>query len=106
MLATLQTVSHASTKVESATYDYMCPLLANICQSQDNFHRHTTETVDTLGRLGPDFLRDEDFRVFTKNIYFESLYYDDHLAEEKERLQRSGELEFSRWKELKEGNLM
>jgi hypothetical protein len=78
--------------------------LANICQSVDNFHRHTTETVDTLGRIGPDFLRDEDFRFYTKNIYFESLYNDEHLVEEKQRLQRSGEVEFSRWKELKESN--
>lgn len=105
MLASLQTTSHTATKVESQTYDYMCPLLANICQSIDNFHRKTTETVDTLGRIGPDYLRDEDFRHYTKNIYFESLYYDEHLTEEKDRLQRSGEVEFSKWKSLKESDI-
>lgn len=83
----------------------MCPLLANVCQSIDNFHRHTTDSADTLGRIGPDFLRDEDFRFYTTNIYFESLFNDENLTEEKDRLQRSGEVEFSKWKELKESNL-
>ena len=61
--------------------------------------------MDTLGRIGPDFLRDEDFRNYTKNIYFESLYYDQNLTEEKDRLQRSGEVEFSNWKEIKESGI-
>lgn len=102
MLASLKAISHSAVQVESASYDYMCPLMANVCTSISNRHRISTGAIQTLNLAGMRYLADEDFTNYSKNIYFESLYYDESLAEDKDRLKRSGEQEFISWVQKKE----
>ena len=93
-LAELKQLSDKVVQLEAESLDYMCPLLANMCTGLDTLHRDTTECYDTIGKLADDFMLDEDFRDFNKDIYYHTLCVDKNFEEEKNRLIRDNDLGF------------
>ena len=93
-LEKLKELDQLCKKCHVDSIDIVCPTLAGLSYSLETVNRENMDFYDTLGKLSPEFQKDEDPLVYLPHLYKNAIFSDSKFEAERERLYRDNNTSF------------